>query len=362
VQTERAWIAARELARLRERIEALSDRGVRLGTGPIELDELDHRDGEVLVELSGDSPGLEGWEVVGRLDHPEGGRGRLGFAGPGLDRGAWSGAEPWCEHCGLLRRRRVTYLVRQRGGEIRQIGSSCLRDYTGHDLGSALRQAELLGKGAAEIHRSAASRLSDRDHPPLEDFLALLIAVVRDNQAGTFVPRSRSSKQRPASADLALKAWSAGRGFGTPDRDAARDLISWGLAHLRSRRRNDYEERVVRLLERGGRLTHTEAAVIAGLYVLEERWRERGFLGPVGARVEVEVEVQRVRAAGCNRFGEVVWHVMRDGRGRLASWFASGGRRLKRGGRYRLRARVRRHGEWRGRPVTVLSRCSAEPI
>jgi hypothetical protein len=240
----RAWIAARDLRRVRRAIEALSNRGRRFGTGPIELRELERRGGEVLAELSGEPPRLEGWEVVGRLDHVDGGPGRVSLAGQRLDRGAWSGAEPWCEHCGLLRRRTVTYLVRDRGGEVRQIGSSCLRDYTGRDLARALRQAELL-------------------------------------------ERAR---------------------------------------------------------------------------VVLERWREEAYLGPVGARVKVQVEVQAVRAVGVNRFGQVIWHGMSDQRGRWISWFASGGRRLDMGRRYELRGRVRRHGEWRGRPVTVLSRCTALPI
>jgi hypothetical protein len=242
-------------------IEALSQRGRRFGTGPIALWELERREGKVLVKLSGEPPRPERWEVVGRLDHRDGGPGRIGFATRDLDRAAWSGAGPWCEHCGLLRRRTVTFLVRRGDGEIRQIGSSCLRDYTGHDLPRVARQAELMRKGRAEVRRSARN-----------------------------------------------------------------------------------------------------SAPSAGLDLIDEGWREAVFLGPVGAWVEAQVEVQAVRAVGRNRFGDVVWHGMRDERDRWVSWFASGGRRLRRGGRYRLRGRVRRHSEWRGRPVTVLARCTAEPI
>jgi hypothetical protein len=136
-------------------IEALSQRGRRFGTGPIALWELERREGKVLVKLSGEPPRPERWEVVGRLDHRDGGPGRIGFATRDLDRAAWSGAGPWCEHCGLLRRRTVTFLVRRGDGEIRQIGSSCLRDYTGHDLPRVARQAELMRKGRAEVRRSA---------------------------------------------------------------------------------------------------------------------------------------------------------------------------------------------------------------
>jgi hypothetical protein len=162
----RAWIPARDVGQVREVINALSERGRRFGTGPIALRELKRRDGGVLVELSGEPPRLEGWEVVGRLDHRDGGPGRIGFAGRGLDRAAWSGARPWCEHCRLLRRRTVTYLVRRKGGEIRQIGSSCLRDYTGHDLARVVRQAELIRKGRAAVLRSARNSGPSSELPP----------------------------------------------------------------------------------------------------------------------------------------------------------------------------------------------------
>ena len=73
--------------------------------------------------MRAEPPRLAGWEVVGRLDHRDGGPGRLRFAAAGIDRTAWAGAEPWCEHCGLLRRRTITYLVRRGGADIRQICS-----------------------------------------------------------------------------------------------------------------------------------------------------------------------------------------------------------------------------------------------
>jgi hypothetical protein len=229
VRTRRTWIAAQDLGPARPAIEALSERGRRFGTGPIELRELERGGGELLVEIRGVPPRLEGWEVVGRLEHDGGGPARLGFVGPGLDPVAWSRAEPWCEHCGLLRRRTVTYLVRSGRGEIRQIGSSCLRDYTGHDLARAVWQAELLERGAAAIERTARSPGTGVSrHPPLEEFLALVVRVVDERQGGTFVSRSRSSQRRPASADLALGAWADGKRLREGDLERARDLIAWG--------------------------------------------------------------------------------------------------------------------------------------
>jgi hypothetical protein len=362
VEVTRAWIPAARIESVRGAVAALSRRGGRLGTGPIGLRTLARENDEVLVEITGVAPRLRGWEVVGRLEHEEGGPGRLVFASASLERSAWAGAEPWCEHCGLLRRRRVSLLVRHRRGAVRQIGSSCLRDYTGHDLGRALRQVELIERARAAVSKEALGAIDDAARPPLDAFLALVIGVVRERQRGEFVTRS-ADRDGQASADLALAAWRNGE---RPERallQEASSLLAWGRRHLGGRRwPSAYECRLLELLERGGRLGRSEPAIVAGVYLVRERWRRRVFLGAVGATVEAEVKVHAVRGAGRNRFGEVNWHGMRDRSGRLVSWFASGGRRLEEGERYRLRGRVRRHGEWRGRPVTVLSRCVAAPI
>jgi hypothetical protein len=80
-----------------------------------------------------------------------------------------------------------------------------------------------------------------------------------------------------------LEVWSAGRSPGEADREAACDLIAWGLSHLdKSRRPTGYERRLVRLLRRGGRLSRREAATVAGLLRVERQWRDHAFLARSG--------------------------------------------------------------------------------
>lgn len=47
---------------------------------------------------------------------------------------------PYCEHCKTLRYRKNTFLLVDKSGEYRQVGSSCLNDYTGYD---SLKIAEM---------------------------------------------------------------------------------------------------------------------------------------------------------------------------------------------------------------------------
>lgn len=124
------------------RVERTNDRGRRLGCEPwtvasIEerreavLDESGYKVGEremATVTLRGEPPRVPGWAAVARIAWDL-------WAGPlirsfdGTDR--TPPAEAACEHCGRGGTRRVTYLVRSDGGREMQVGSTCVRDYTG---------------------------------------------------------------------------------------------------------------------------------------------------------------------------------------------------------------------------------------
>lgn len=46
---------------------------------------------------------------------------------------AYFEVEPNCDHCGLNRDRKMTVLIEDEAGERKQVGTSCLRDFLGHD-------------------------------------------------------------------------------------------------------------------------------------------------------------------------------------------------------------------------------------
>jgi hypothetical protein len=150
-----------------KRVATHSKRGVRAGSGPVTLRLLGHahfapmigprptRHRARLVEyewvaLRGPAPQANGFEILARLEPlPDGSQiirrmPNLSAGASVLDIERWRGQAQWCDHCQTLRRRNHTYLVwNQQSGEIRQVGKSCLRDYTGTDLPEAvLKHAE----------------------------------------------------------------------------------------------------------------------------------------------------------------------------------------------------------------------------
>lgn len=84
-----------------------------------------------------------GWTVCAKIEH--GGQGNIvtGFRGIEVPT-EWYTLEPRCDHCGAKRHRSVTYMCKHESGEYRQVGSTCLKDYTGIDPSAAALWCEVM--------------------------------------------------------------------------------------------------------------------------------------------------------------------------------------------------------------------------
>lgn len=98
---------------------------------------------EFVCLLAGTTPklpnvnGNEPWEFVGTIQHEETGNViKLAPVAQGrLDTAAYRQVHQKCDHCGLYRNRRDTYLLAQgfaANGNVLQVGSSCIKDFLGH--------------------------------------------------------------------------------------------------------------------------------------------------------------------------------------------------------------------------------------
>lgn len=83
----------------------------------------------VLVEAEGTAV-INDWEFVAELEHTEKGNIITGVAGIEVPERYYT-TTPVCEHCNSKRYRKNTYIVRNKTtGEFKQVGKSCLKDFT----------------------------------------------------------------------------------------------------------------------------------------------------------------------------------------------------------------------------------------
>lgn len=119
------------------------------------------------VYLTAETPKVDGWTFVARLDHSqEAGTMIRAVPNTGLTiPERFRNCEPNCEHCNVRRARRDTFLLCEDAtGNFKQVGSTCLVDFFGHDPYAAAKYAELLGYAVDAVNANASIDTMGRQH------------------------------------------------------------------------------------------------------------------------------------------------------------------------------------------------------
>ena len=108
------------------------------------------------VTITGAMPQIEGgWQVLAAIDHEVDANGAYRNIVRGYEDGLvaeWLTAEPNCDHCGASRGRKMTVVVRDAEGAVRQVGTSCVRDFVGHQgVETLMALADYWGTIAADL-------------------------------------------------------------------------------------------------------------------------------------------------------------------------------------------------------------------
>lgn len=131
-----AAVPVERLAGLEAEVVQISRRHQRAGGPAVRLVDTGRRGGSLaIVRLEGRTGRLGAWEIVCVLHHQDG----LTRVEPCVPIGErqlelLSRARALCEACRTVRPRKQTFILRERSsGRTVQVGSSCLRPYTGVD-------------------------------------------------------------------------------------------------------------------------------------------------------------------------------------------------------------------------------------
>jgi len=145
------------------------------------------------VTLGGDAPSLGGWSIAASVQHLKnaetGDWANLISGTPGFEAPVeFRDAPPDCQHCGTKRWRKGSFLVVHEDGTVRQVGSSCIRDFLGHDCDRMLLWASFcsFAHDASDCsfgdwdEEDLGERVGRTTHVPLWPFVedaALMIAA-----------------------------------------------------------------------------------------------------------------------------------------------------------------------------------------
>lgn len=397
-ETPRYLVPHTALDSLRAKVAKLAKKAAKLGVLNCDIAIGEHvateRDGAFFYRLhevfvTGTVPRVAtGHEFVAKLHHMGGAAIVMQPEGAPAMPAHYRTRGSFCDHCNTKRPRHDTFVLRSEAGDYVQVGRSCLADFM------PPRDAEAIVALAAYIdsahdvlsgEESESRGARDQGDMSLETLLAAAVRVVEVE--GAFVSRKTAEQYgyrltsdaaytlveapfHPMAqwAHAAKKAY----GFGYLEADStqrakARAAMAWAAGLTDEECDGEYL-RNLRALARLGfcdRKTIGIAASLPTAYaramgaIAERKARAQGpakcHLGTVGGKVSLTVTVLRVVAAS-SQYGTTFFHVMRDDNGNSLVWRSSG-HSYAEGERYALTGTVKEHGEYKGEPQTVLTRC-----
>ena len=165
------------------------------------------------VEVSGEMPVVSGWKFIARLEHKPTGNVVRNFSDVALP-DHYRFAEPDCDHCGFNRKRNDTYIVEGPTGgydedgepiiDIAQVGSTCLKDYTGGKSVDSVFANDRLWRDIEKVASEAevAPLPTGPEHYGMNTFKYLIHAVEEIKENG-FVKRMKGYHYR-STADRAF--------------------------------------------------------------------------------------------------------------------------------------------------------------
>jgi hypothetical protein len=328
------------------------------------------------VEVSGESPQINGWRFAATVDH-DGEENILRAIIDGAP-ARYRSARADCEHCKTHRRRSETFLLLSETGEWRQVGRQCLKDFLGHaDPTSLAACAEWLAEAMEEAEEceslEGGSRIGD---PAIERYLAYVACVIR---LDGWKSRKSVEFSDGLCTSVAAALWMNDKSGKAPkpeekDHETAEAAIEWarGIADDAS----DFDLNLRAASKRSGvsqKNAGITAYLVAGYLKCKTERKDKvesQHVGEVGKRFgsgkgkkaipALRVTVERVIPSE-GAYGTTYITTMRDVAGNVVKWFASG-TCLETGEQYDVSGTVKSHGDYKGTRETVLSRCTAVKV
>ena len=314
---------------------------------------------EVCVECSG-LIRADGWTLRARIEHGDVGNIVTQLGEKPTDP-AWFSAPARCDHCGTNRLRTVTYMVENSAGELRQVGKSCLRDYTGIDPDMAAMWAtvhDILLDDDWDDMDEEFFRNNYKPMYPVEDVLAHAYASVKargyvksempHSTKEDIFDRIHDRVELPKNAKKigeAIAEWL--RGLDT-DSDYLRNCQNLARQKFVKPSHFGYLAYAPVAYER-------ERAKAEARKQRAEAAKHSDYVGNVGDRITFRASSAVLVTSWESQYGTTFLYKFADDSGNILIWYASRTADVKDG--VRITGTIKAHNERDGAKQTVITRC-----
>lgn len=302
-----------------------------------------------------------GWTVLAKVEHGSNGNIVTAF-GDRKAKPEWFTVGPNCDHCRTNRFRSVTFFVEHEDGTVRQVGRTCLKEYTGIDPATAAMWAEIQDLVGRDLD-CTRDEWTSYGLTPMYDVLSILAHasdVVRE-----FGYR-KSAEPSSTREMVTMRVTST-----TPPSEAgqaeAREIADW-LTAMDPAEASDLEHNCIVLVQ-GGYAKLSHVGRLAYMPVAFQRFKERQALaeqrkasaacsehvGTVGQRITLKAETVVLLSSWDGCYGTTWLYKFVDENGNVFIWFASRPCTAEDGAV--IKATVKDHNERDGVKQTIVTRC-----
>ena len=336
-----------------------------------------------LFSVDGKAPQLNGWTFVATLQHIQD-AGVVVRVLPGeVVPSEWHMVEKGCDHCEIRRYRRDTYLVRDDNLVFKQVGSTCLKDFLGHESPHEWAMlAEQLG--ALENMMEQAGYWGVRSREifafDLKQFLMTTVRCVE-----IYGWKSKGSAWKDGGTSTAARVWGGLNhefnldpqhmltGYDSVERTnlelEAQKILDWAQAIPTEIENggNDYLQNV-RVVAQGEYVEFRLSGLAASMPRAYERSQRNAatiatspseHVGELKQRMTFVVTLKSEPRYIESHYGGSYLYTFEDTSGNTLKWFKSDSKLegVKAGDTFPLTGTVKKHDEFRGIKQTLLTRC-----
>lgn len=343
----------------------------------------------VEFEIDSEPFGLIGWNFIAKLEHHDDGRVTVyelpGFKNVPVD-AKWQTAKSNCEHCKKQMFRHNTYLLQSEAtGQVKQVGSSCLRDFFNTDPKRILQLTAWYCSIAddSDDEYTERSLFNSRDILIRDKYLELVAVSVRKHgwvskaTSHKYFENSNGNGILISTADDALTGyWSDNKEvrrefeIEDQDREFVKNALNWlKTTILPKANKSSYESNLVGACL-ADMISDSETGIVASLIsvyakaveleIIKRREKESdgGAIGKVGERLKLKATVTMVKSLGFGQYGESFLVKLMTENNNTIVWFGNGNAigELIIGESVNFKATVKKHEFYNGINQTVVSR------
>jgi hypothetical protein len=312
-----------------------------------------------LIEIDGTAPHIDGWEFMATLEHLDGQNIIRRYSNENIPE-EYRTATIKCDHCGINRFRKDTYVIRNvETNEYKQVGSGCLKDFfNGRDPHNTAKYAELLA-GLETVAGTFHGFNKPTAYIDVKDYLNYVEECIKKYD---WIGRSNKEDFQTATADEAYNIMYGISDTMVPNNE---DKVTAALEWLKSQpASSDFMHNVKTACEQEY-ITHRLIGYVAALMVTYNKHLESlktkvdtsnsQYIGNPNDKIQIVLTLNK-RFFYENMFGCGSIFKFLDSKGNIFIW-RTGSADLEEGKTYTIKGTIKEHTEYKSEKQTHLTRC-----